>query len=157
MHSGYRQTSSVHEATYRSVKVYQFNIESGGCSVPGGKTFWRFLEKFLENLRVICILYITFRMMNPNETERDDQYLQVAEIAKKAMSTHHIGDKEIVSSAITEHLRVLQHETGDIGSNSILEILQLQFMMVIRYKIYMKVPDQSLFTIARCRCHHHVA
>ena len=72
--------------------------------MPGGKTFWRFLEKFLENLRVICILYITFRMMNPNETERDDQGLQVAEIAKKAMNTQHIGDKEIVSSAIREHL-----------------------------------------------------
>ena len=51
----------------------------------------------------------------------------------------------------------LRHETGDFGSNSILEILQLQYMVMIRYKIYMRVLDDSLFTIARYRYHHHVA
>ena len=50
----------------------------------------------------------------------------------------------------------LRHETSDFGSNSILEILQ--FMMHDDdsiQDIHMKVPDYSLFTIARYRWSRH--
>ena len=41
------------------------------------------------------------------------------------------ADPAIVTSKLD-----LRHETGDMGSNSILEILQLQCMVMIRYNIY---------------------
>ena len=96
-------------------------------------------------------LYITLGSINP--PQHFNAHYQATQWQK--IDTHPKWEGQ-PTLLVTSNLD-LRHETGDFGSNSILEILQLQCMMMIRYNIYIRVLDNSLFTIARYRWHHHIA